>query len=144
MNLLQKSPRIVSLYSHCAGTVVTEAAVQDLSDVVVPFGGYEPEEGLFDEHDVDPLNNLTASEKLDVALEMAEAIADMHGKIANTFGFSGFDNVFNLLCHAYAIHEQLFPLYTTCLQNMTQAIAVVFWCMMTYKYLNLCEERMAY
>ena len=80
MNLLQSSPRIVSLYSHCAGTVVTEAAVQDLSDVVVPFGGYKPEEEEFDNDDVDPLNNLTVSEKLNIALEMAEAIADMHGK----------------------------------------------------------------
>lgn len=80
MNLLQTSHHVVNIYGHCSGTVVTESALEDMSDYIVPFGGYLPKAGLSDEHDVDPLNNLTVAEKLDIALEMAECLSDMHSK----------------------------------------------------------------
>ena len=80
MQLLQSSSRIIDIYGHCAGTVIVEAMVEDLEDEILSSDGVLPPEGLNDIDDVKPQNNLTSSEKLFIALEMAECIAAMHGK----------------------------------------------------------------
>lgn len=122
MQLLQSSHHAVEIYGHCSGTVITESAVEDLSDRIVPYGGYMPEEGLYDEDDVNPLNNLTIAEKLDIALEMAECLGDMHGKQRLKI------NVLLLFLYSFV--------------QFMKALMVVFWFMTMFKWLSFGVARM--
>ena len=79
MQLLQPSPHIIDMYAHCAFSLITETAIEDIEHLIMPTGGIEPEEGLMDEDDVNPMNNLTVSEKLELSLELATCLAEMHG-----------------------------------------------------------------
>jgi serine/threonine protein kinase len=71
MDLLRGSPRIVNIYSHCGGSVQVEA-----------IGGPSITELV--EHEKrsrmdDPPPMLSPTEKLNMAVEMAEGLADLHG-----------------------------------------------------------------
>ena len=79
MERLTTSPRIADIYGHCAMSVLTENLPGLVEDYVVPQTSSMPEGVLHDEDDVQPLNNFTATEKLEMALAMAEGIADLHG-----------------------------------------------------------------
>lgn len=71
MDELTSSNRIVSIYSHCSLSVHVEL-----------IQGQDIEKLLFKDKDNvthDELYDLTPSKKLQLALEMAEAIADLHG-----------------------------------------------------------------
>jgi serine/threonine protein kinase len=78
---LTSSPRILDIYSHCGLTVLVEAMASEITDQIVPPKGYMRQSKLdeLQKHDVFPLNNFTVSEKLQIALEMAESLADIHG-----------------------------------------------------------------
>lgn len=79
MERLTASPRIVDMYGHCASSVYSEYLPNEAEEQIIPGDGVGVDPPLRDEDDVDPKNNYTISEKLDLALQMAEAIADIHG-----------------------------------------------------------------
>mmetsp|Transcript_48 Transcript_48/g.91 ORF Transcript_48/g.91 Transcript_48/m.91 type:complete len:597 (-) Transcript_48:58-1848(-) len=72
MDLLTTSPRVVNIYSHCGLSVHVETMNgPSVEELVMP----SQREGYEDE--LPPMLNATA--KLNMALEMAEALADLHG-----------------------------------------------------------------
>jgi len=81
MERLTSSDRIMNIYGYCGITSITEAAATELVDEVMPMGGFISKEELakLETEDVVPLNNLTLIEKLDVAILMAESLAELHG-----------------------------------------------------------------
>jgi hypothetical protein len=79
MERLTKFRNIVTSYGHCGTSVLTEALPHEVERYVVPGTGYKKQPDLHDELDVDPQNALTAKEKLETALAMAESIAVLHG-----------------------------------------------------------------
>ena len=75
---LSAAPLVIDIYGYCGGTVVLEAMAKDLHKMII----YD--DGQFDQKRLDAmpdpsLNNFTASEKLQISLEMAESLASMHG-----------------------------------------------------------------
>jgi len=78
---LSHSPRILDIYSYCGSSVILEAMSSDINKYIVPQKGYMLQSKLdkLQDTDVHPFNQLTESEKLQIALEMAEALADIHG-----------------------------------------------------------------
>jgi hypothetical protein len=79
MERLTASPRIVDIYAHCGTSIQEEALPHEIEEVIVPGKGYIKQEELDDSEDVEPQNEYIASEKLEMALEMAESLADLHG-----------------------------------------------------------------
>lgn len=77
MERLTASPRIADIYGHCATSVYSEFLPDEAEERIIPGDGDGSD--LNDKEDVDPKNNFTISEKLDLALQMAESIADLHG-----------------------------------------------------------------
>jgi hypothetical protein len=83
MDQLTGSPRIVDIYGHCGLTMVAEHMVEEVTPRMTPF----PERHNINRHQVKkeqadgvhPYNNLTLTEKLDLAILMAESLADIHG-----------------------------------------------------------------
>jgi hypothetical protein len=78
---LSANERFIDIYGYCGVSTLIEGARGELADEVMPSGGFVKQEVLdtFQKEDVVPLNYLTLSEKLDVAIIMAEALADLHG-----------------------------------------------------------------
>ena len=66
-------------YGHCGFSIMAEAVQNELEELIVPNSGYADKEDLDDSQDVDPFNDFSPPEKLDIALAMAESIADLHG-----------------------------------------------------------------
>mmetsp|Transcript_33587 Transcript_33587/g.38258 ORF Transcript_33587/g.38258 Transcript_33587/m.38258 type:complete len:486 (+) Transcript_33587:68-1525(+) len=74
---LTSHPRIVDIYGHCGHSIFSEFMYEEIESLVVPGTGTK--EDLDDEiKDLQPQNNLSAKEKLQMALDMAEAIAALH------------------------------------------------------------------
>jgi hypothetical protein len=71
---------IVNLYSYCGTSVVTEAVPHEVEAYVIPGSGYR-QELVRQQHGDDRLseNDFTPTEKLQMALAMAESIAILHG-----------------------------------------------------------------
>jgi serine/threonine protein kinase len=70
--------RIVTSYGHCGATVLAENMPIEVSDKIIPGTGYISQEELDKLPDVHPANNFTVEEKLDIAILMAESLADIH------------------------------------------------------------------
>jgi serine/threonine protein kinase len=79
MERLTHSPRIVDIYGHCSTTIISEPMPSDVSDDIIPGDGSAKQADLDKLDDVYPQNNLTATQKLEMSLEMAEGLADIHG-----------------------------------------------------------------
>jgi serine/threonine protein kinase len=88
MDQLTASPGIVDIYGSCGTSSMLERMAEVITTSIVPGidvhdyeRGYIKQEELnkLQKNDVHPMNNLTAEEKLDMALDMAESIADLHG-----------------------------------------------------------------
>jgi hypothetical protein len=80
MEKLSASPNILDMYSYCGTSVLIEAMTGDvMTKIMQGESGYASQEELDRLDDVYPANNLTALEKLQIALEMAESLADIHG-----------------------------------------------------------------
>ena len=77
MERLTSSPRIADIYGHCATSVYSPFLPNEAEENIIPGEGDGKD--LKDKEDVDPQNDYTISEKLDLALQMAESIADLHG-----------------------------------------------------------------
>lgn len=81
LDALSDSPRIINIHAHCGVSLFIESAVGTLeAELASTNGTIELHElGQLQRLDVHPLNNLTLAEKLDLALAMAESLADIHG-----------------------------------------------------------------
>lgn len=86
MELLSSSPRTANIYSFCALSSVIEFAPIDIEDYIMPSKGRHPKRIRRRRSDDDhalvesPINDyISPYEKLEIALEMAECIAAMHG-----------------------------------------------------------------
>jgi hypothetical protein len=79
MERLTASPRIVDIFAHCGTSVQVEAIPHEVEEVIVPGEGYIEQDRLHDIDEVKPQNDFTVSEKLEMALEMAKSLADLHG-----------------------------------------------------------------
>jgi serine/threonine protein kinase len=81
---LTASPRVYDIYGHCALSIASEyfyhGDIEDLSAGEVGFSGSSDEGEHGDE--LRPNNGLTPAQKLVLALEMAESLADLHGNAA--------------------------------------------------------------
>jgi hypothetical protein len=77
---LSSSPRTFDLFGFCALSILSEYFYHDdIESVVAPGSGYMKAKDLHDEDELKPQNDLTAPQKLALALEMAEGLADLHG-----------------------------------------------------------------
>jgi len=79
MERLTASPRIADIYGHCASSIYSEFLPNEAEEQIIPGEGDGIDPPLNDTRDVDPKNKYDISEKLDLALQMAESIADLHG-----------------------------------------------------------------
>jgi serine/threonine protein kinase len=79
MERLTHSPRIVDIYGHCSMTIISEPMPSDVSSDIIPGDGGAKQADLDKLDNVYPQNNLTATQKLEMSLEMAEGLADIHG-----------------------------------------------------------------
>jgi len=79
MDKLTESPRIVDIYAHCGGSIWVEAMPNEMEEVIVPGEGMMEQKDLHDEDGLKPRNHYTLDEKIDMALIMAESLADLHG-----------------------------------------------------------------
>jgi len=84
---LSASKLTSDIYAHCGSSVVVQSG-HDIEKSVVPRIGRNergrlPQEMLdaLEVNDVHPMNNYSVSEKVDMALVMAESLAEMHGYI---------------------------------------------------------------
>lgn len=78
---LSSNERFIDIHGYCGFSTLLEGAKGELADEVMPSGGFVSQEKLdtFQKDDVMPLNDLSLTEKLDLAIVMAEALADLHG-----------------------------------------------------------------
>lgn len=79
MERLSASPRIVDIYGHCGSSIFVESLPNEVEEVIVPGGGWMKHDDLHDSQDLDIQNGYNIPEKLSIALEMAESIAELHG-----------------------------------------------------------------
>jgi serine/threonine protein kinase len=79
MEQLTHSPRIVNIHGFCSTSIMSEAMGSEVWHAIVPGTGHATQAELDELDNVYPRNSYTATEKLSTALEMAEALADMHG-----------------------------------------------------------------
>ncbi|MFM6175883.1 MAG: protein kinase domain-containing protein [Sphaerospermopsis kisseleviana] len=80
MEQLTRSPHILDIYGQCGTTVFVETMALNLVDLIVPGKGFGSSDDIVSTLEDGQLlyNNLTASEKLQLSLSMAEALADLH------------------------------------------------------------------
>lgn len=76
---MSHSPRILDIYGHCGTSILLEPMASELVTKLVPGTGLASQANLNKLSDVRPRNQLTASEKLHIALSMVESLADLHG-----------------------------------------------------------------
>jgi hypothetical protein len=87
MERLTASPRIVNIYGHCATSIMSEPMLHEVTNDMVVNSRDDNYAGYIDQADLDklqvddvkPMNNLTNEQKLDLAIAMAESIAEIHG-----------------------------------------------------------------
>jgi len=87
MEALSSSAHIVDIYGYCGTSLQAEALTEFKSTLVPERGQDDYDYGRIEQRDLDklqrkdvyPLNNLTLAEKLDYALQMSLAVAELHG-----------------------------------------------------------------
>lgn len=79
MERLTFSPYIINMYGHCGSSLFVEKVQYEVEEYVIPGDGYIKQKDLDDEKDVNPQNDYTPLEKLQMAIQMAESIAILHG-----------------------------------------------------------------
>jgi hypothetical protein len=79
MERLTASPRIVDAYGYCGTSILAENMPYEVAEHMVPGTGNADQEELDQLPSLRPVNNYTIEEKLDMAIEMSEALADLHG-----------------------------------------------------------------
>jgi hypothetical protein len=76
---MSSSPRVINTYGFCGATMLVEAMASDLHTKIILDDGFASQEKLNKLDDVQPLNDFSTSEKLQITLDMAESLADLHG-----------------------------------------------------------------
>ena len=80
---LTSSPRIYDIYGFCGMAIMSEFfPYGDYEDVAVPGTGYlltTKEQIEQQENELTPYNDIESVDKLRISLQMAEALADLHG-----------------------------------------------------------------
>jgi hypothetical protein len=79
MERLTASPRIVDAYGYCGTSILAENMPYEVAEHIVPGTGNADQEELDQLPALRPVNNYTIEEKLDMAIDMSEALADLHG-----------------------------------------------------------------
>lgn len=79
MERLTSSPRITDLFGHCATSIIVEPLPGEVWEVVVPKDRQVNREDLNDKEDVDPMNHFSSTEKIEMALQFAEGLSELHG-----------------------------------------------------------------
>lgn len=79
MERLTSSPRILNMHGHCSTSMLVQPIPFEVEEYIVPGDGMMSQKELDKYDDVKPMNSFTVAEKLEMALEMAESIADLHG-----------------------------------------------------------------
>jgi hypothetical protein len=80
MERLTHSPRIVDIYGHCGSAVLVEAIPFEVEEVIIHGDGFLKPRNKNDENSpLESFSPYTPDEKLDIAIQMAESIADLHG-----------------------------------------------------------------
>lgn len=79
MERLSSSPRILPMHGHCSMSMLVRPMPYEVEKYVVPGSGMAEQKELEMYNDVKPMNEFNVSEKLGIALEMAESLADLHG-----------------------------------------------------------------
>lgn len=79
MERLSFSPRIADIYGFCSTSIMTEPLPGEILKEAVPTKRVIAKEELDDKEDDSPKTPYTPTEKIEMALEMAEALADLHG-----------------------------------------------------------------
>ena len=77
---LSAAPLVLDMYGYCGGSVLVESMDKNLWKYVI----YQKTKGQYSQSELDKMdhpsmNNFTIAEKLQMALEMAESLAAMHG-----------------------------------------------------------------
>lgn len=78
MEKMTAAPSILDIYSHCGTSVIIEAMSSEVSKHIVPGKGVVEQSNLYAEGQFRSYNNLTASERLEIAISMAESLANLH------------------------------------------------------------------
>lgn len=78
MERMTHSRNILDIYAHCGTSLFVESMAKDVFDKIVPGEGFMLQADLDRLDDVQPQNNLTISEKLQISLSMAESLRDLH------------------------------------------------------------------
>ena len=77
---LSSSPRIYDIYGFCGLSILSEFFPHgDIEDEAVTGSGYLSEEEQQKLEDLTSYNDISAGQKLVMSLQMAEALADLHG-----------------------------------------------------------------
>ena len=79
MERLTSSPRITDMYGYCATSILVESLPGEIWETVVPAPRKITRDDLNDELDVDNKNAMTPTKKIELALEISEALAELHG-----------------------------------------------------------------
>lgn len=80
MERLSSSPTIVDIYGHCSTSILAETMPGEVAKEIIPSSGYIKQEDL-NQKPAYRQNNLSMEEKLDMAIDMAESMAEIHGFI---------------------------------------------------------------
>lgn len=78
MERMSSSPHILDIYSSCGTTVLVETMATDIDKLIVPGRGLADQEELEQLDHIEPKNDFTPSEKLQIALSMAQGLDDLH------------------------------------------------------------------
>jgi len=79
MERLTSSPRILDMFGHCSMSMLVQPMPYEVEEYVIPGDGFAKQEDLDQYGDIKPMNDFNVTEKLEMALVMAESIADLHG-----------------------------------------------------------------
>lgn len=87
MEILSAPTLTTNIYGHCGSSILVEPG-REIEDQIIPGtphpGGNlgrisQAELDKLQQGDVHPMNNLTVEQKLDIAIAMAESLAELHG-----------------------------------------------------------------
>ena len=79
MERMTASPRITDIHGFCGATSFLELMPYEANEIIQEGNGRANQTLLDRLDDVQPENHLTPYEKVAIALEMAESLADLHG-----------------------------------------------------------------
>jgi hypothetical protein len=79
MERMTNSPRIVTIYGHCGSAVWVEAMSYEVEEIIIHGDGYLKQGDRNDGSPLESFSAYTPAEKLNIAIQMAESIADLHG-----------------------------------------------------------------